>query len=677
MTRLRQVCLGALGLGLAWLAAVVITWAALPPVDLQRFESRSPTVLARDGTLMHVALSRDHAYRLLTRPQDVDPKYLDALVALEDQWFWSHPGVDPLALLRAAWQWGSSGHVVSGGSTITMQVARLLEPKPRTVWNKWLEMMRAFQLEWRYSKPEILTMYMTMLPMGGNVESVRAASLRYWGVEPKYLSLSEVALLLAVPQSPEVRRPDLQPEFSLRAVQSVARKLVQAGLYPADDLDETTRLPFERLHAMPRALWHLAQPWAKAAHGAVGAALTTEMQSTIDPRMQVAAERLAQRFAQGLNPEQNVAVLIANASNGDVLAHIGSLGLGSKAGYMDLTRATRSPGSTLKPFIYGMGFDDGLLNDQTVLEDRPKSFNGYAPSNFDHGFSGLVRAGEALQQSLNVPAVEVMQQLGPATFEQAWQRAGLGMKLPKGADANLGITLGAVGVDLWTLVEAYTSLANGGRVQKLKLLLDQTPEPSRLLMTAHSAEMITDILASAPSIDGRMARSAVKGGAVAFKTGTSYGYRDSWALGTKGSFVIGVWVGRPSATPEVGQTGRRAALRLAYDLADALPAQDNRTQASWQALPIASQEHQALDFELISPRAGQQLVLSERASAARSIELKFSGSMDGTRFKLNGQDFLPVQRSRLPVPDDGFYELEVIPARGAVQRVRFAVLGRT
>ncbi len=255
---------------------------------------------------------------------------------------------------------------------------------------------------------------------------------------------------------------------------------------------------------MPKEIWHVGHQWARGMIEGGDALQSAELVSTVDVKMQITAQLLTERFAKRLNAEQNVAVVIAHAPTGEVLSHIGSLGLHSKAGYMDLTRATRSPGSTLKPFIYGMGFDDGLLDDQTVLEDRPKSFNGYAPSNFDHGYTGLVRAGEALQQSLNVPAVEIMQQLGPKTFEQAWRQAGLDLKIPVGAEPNLGITLGAVGIDLWTLVEAYTALANGGRVQGLKLRLDQPPVSSRLLMTAETAELIKSILASAPSIDGRV-----------------------------------------------------------------------------------------------------------------------------------------------------------------------------
>ena len=208
--------LGGLATGLL---AVLLTYAALPRLDLTRYEQVSTTVHARDGELLNVFLSQDHAYRLDTRLADVDPRYVQALLALEDQWFWWHPGVNPFALVRAAGQWATTGAVVSGGSTITMQVARLLEPKSRTVWHKWQQMVRALELEVRYSKREILQMYMTMLPMGGNLEGLRAASLRYWGIEPQNLSLSEVSLLLSVPQSPEVRRPDRKPENTLRSIQ--------------------------------------------------------------------------------------------------------------------------------------------------------------------------------------------------------------------------------------------------------------------------------------------------------------------------------------------------------------------------------------------------------------------------------------------------------------------------
>jgi penicillin-binding protein 1C len=672
MRSLARTCLRGVA-ALTCLAFVTLgaTLWRLPPLDMTRFEQRSPVVLARGGEILHVALSKDHAYRLYTQVSDVDAKYVEALLALEDKHFWHHPGVDPLALVRAALQWLGAGQVVSGGSTITMQVARLLEPKPRTIASKWWEIARALELEWRYSKPEILSMYMTMLPMGGNVESVRAASLRYWGIEPLYLSLSEIALLLAVPQSPEARRPDLRPGYSLKTVQSVAHKLVDAAVFPSSDLNDVAQLPFERLHAMPQGVWHLTQAWLKEQHGP-----DDVLRSTIDARLQKSVERMAQMFGQRLNDEQNLALMVADGPTGDVLAYVGSLGLQSKAGFMDLTRATRSPGSSLKPFIYGMGFDDGLLDDQTLLDDRAKSFNGYAPSNFDRGFHGLVRAGEALQMSLNVPAVEVMSRLGANTFEDAWRSAGLSLSLPKGADANLGVTLGAAGVQLRGLVQAYTTFANDGRVQPLRTRLDEQSSTSRLLLTEQTAALITEILASAPTIDGRATRFTTPGQALALKTGTSYGYRDSWALGTKGRYVIGVWVGRPDATPEVGQTGRSAALRLAYDLGDALPKVTEKI-GFWQPRPISEAERVQPQFELISPQTGSQLVLNESPGRARSVQVHYSGSLSGIAFKLNGLHVDLASQARLPVPVDGFYELEVVPRDGPTQHVLFAVFGRS
>ena len=676
--------LGGLATGLL---AVLLTYASLPRLDLTRYEQVSTTVHARDGELLNVFLSQDHAYRLDTRLADVDPRYVQALLALEDQWFWWHPGVNPFALVRAAGQWATTGAVVSGGSTITMQVARLLEPKSRTVWHKWQQMVRALELEVRYSKREILQMYMTMLPMGGNLEGLRAASLRYWGIEPQNLSLSEVSLLLSVPQSPEVRRPDRKPENTLRSIQWVGRMLVDAGVFPASDLDELNTLPFDALQPLPNVAWHFAKR-AVANHGTDkdGGAVP----SSLDYRLQQSVTRKTAQFAKRLSASENISVMVTNGQTGEILAYIGSLGLNSDAGYMDLTRATRSPGSTLKPFIYGMAFDDGLLTPQTLLHDTPKAYGDYAPSNFDKGHRGPVRAGVALQDSLNIPAVAVLSDLGADLFYQAWKDAGLTLTLPKGADANLGLALGAVGTRLQDLVQAYGAFVNEGRVQPLRYEkaaaapggAGQAVGPS--LLTGGSATQITQILGSAQAIDGRVTRAHTAGGLQAsFKTGTSYGYRDSWAVGVKGQYVIGVWVGRPDGTPVVGHTGRAVALRLANDVADALRVDGALAGAlaPWSPDPIseAALELERPPVRLIYPSNGTSVVVSDTPNPSRELEVKLSGAGEGLRVFLNDVaiDASQLRRARLAIPADGTYELKVFDGGVVQDTVSFTVISRS
>jgi len=660
-------------------SAALVTAIALPPMNMSRFEAVSPTVQARDGALLNIFLSDDQAYRLDTTVDSVDPRYLKALLAYEDQWFWAHPGVNPIAMMRAASQWIASGRVVSGGSTITMQVARLLEPKPRTVANKWVEIVRALQLELRYSKREILNMYLTMVPMGGNLEGVRAASLRYWGKEPRNLSLSEVSLLLSVPQSPELRRPDRRASQTLSAIQWVGSRLVQAGIYPSSDLDELKQLPFESLEPMPNEAWHFSN-WVVSSSLAGDRPIRT-IDTSLDRRLQRTVLRKAAHFSKRLNPSENVSVMVTNGQTGEILAYVGSLGLGTDAGYMDLTRATRSPGSTLKPFIYGMAFDDGLLDSQTVLHDTPKAYGDYAPGNFDKGHRGPVRAGVALQESLNIPAVAVLSHLGVDVFQRAWEEAGLKLKMSKGADPNLGLALGAVGTRLQDLVQAYSAFANGGQVSKLTyrpVVQESKDLKSATLLTKQSASEVTQILASAQAIDGRVSRSSLRGGIQAsFKTGTSYGYRDSWAIGVKGAYVIGVWVGRPDGTPVVGQTGRNAALRLANDVADSLLVAG--TVKPWEAKPLSVTQVDSPPVRLIYPTDGVSVVLTDAPNTQRQLQLKLSGFNESVKVLLNDKQLAreDIAQSRLLVPADGTYELKVIGADGLSDRAAFTVISQT
>lgn len=654
------------------LIGVLATYESLSPIDLSRFERRSPEITDRHGKLLHVLLSADHSYRLLTRPEDVDPKYIESLIEIEDRYFYQHFGVNPLSLGRAGIQWFTQGKIISGGSTITMQVARLLKPKPRTLRNKWIEIVRAFELEAHYSKEEILTMYMTMLPMGGNLESVRVASLRYWGREPSYLSLSEVSLLLSVPQNPETRRPDVHPGVCLQSTQRVARRLIDGSIFPKSDINETDQLPFIHLHLMPQQVWHLARRLTENS-----VYKKNGVQTTIDQKLQQVVTERARQFNRQLLEGQNIAVIIADANQGDVLAYCGSLGLDSPAGYMDLTRAVRSPGSTLKPFIYGMAFDDRLITDQTVLIDRPRNFGNYVPRNFDHEYRGPIRAGTALQQSLNIPAVEVMFMLNPDTFKKTWEYAGLRLTLPVGASVNLGVALGAAGVHLWDIVTAYTALANNGRVQPLKTVLNQPQRQSKLLLTSASSHLLTRILASASAVEGRTERERINQTSAAFKTGTSYGFRDTWAVGVKGHYVVGVWVGRPDAVPVIGNTGRKIALKLATDIADNLHVDQNIQP--WYPQPILSSELQMVPFEIVSPKDGIQLVIRERAGAGRQLKVKYSGNCDGVSLRLNDADIsiAGIPDILLNIPHDGFYELEAINPNGRVQTINFGIFSRS
>ncbi|MBU1173944.1 MAG: penicillin-binding protein 1C, partial [Alphaproteobacteria bacterium] len=407
--RLRLAAGTALACVLAVAAGVQVLEAELRrigPPPLAAGDTVSTVVLDRAGMLLRAFTTQEGRWRLPITRDEVDPRYLEMLFAFEDKRFYRHGGVDPLAVLRAGWQLLSHGRIVSGGSTLTMQVARLLEQRhQRTPGGKLHQMFRAVQLERHLSKAQILDLYLRLAPFGGNLEGVRAASLAYFGKEPRRLSLGQAALLVALPQSPEARRPDIVGNDARAARSRVLVQAQRAGL-----ISEAARvraaaevIPSGRL-AFPKLAPHLgeaelAADRAKAVH-----------RLTIDKGLQASLESLAERHAPLLGRRLSAAILVVENETGKVLAHVGSAGFldDDRFGAIDMVRAVRSPGSALKPVIYGMAFDNGIVHPETLIEDRPTRFGSYAPKNFDDDFHGTVTVGEALARSLNIPAVKVL-----------------------------------------------------------------------------------------------------------------------------------------------------------------------------------------------------------------------------------------------------------------------------
>lgn len=567
----------ALAAGL-WLAALgrdaAVAWVdatVLPPL----VPETSVQVLARDGTLLRAYTVADGRWRMAVGLDAVDPAYLDMLIAFEDRRFRDHAGVDPRALVRALVQALGAGGVVSGGSTLTMQVARLIEEGTTGQWAGKIRQMRvALALERRLGKDEILSLYLHLAPFGGNLEGVRAASFAWLGKEPRRLTPAEAALLVALPQSPEARRPDRHPDRAQDARDRVLARMVDAGVLDDDraraartEAVPTTRQPF------PALAPHLADR-LRAADPTVRTHRTT-----IDASLQARLEALARAAVEGRGERLSAAILVADHATGEILATVGSAGYtdDARAGFVDMTRALRSPGSTLKPLVYGMAFDDGLAHPETLIDDRPTSFDGYAPQNFDHRFRGTLRVREALQLSLNLPVVALAEALGPARIMAALRRAGVQAVLPDDGAPGLAVVLGGVGMSLEGLVQLYAGLARGGQAVALR----DTPDhpgaphmhdtnggpvtapakgpPARLIADV-AAWQVGDILASAaPPPGAPRAR-------LAYKTGTSYGHRDAWALGYDGAHVAGVWMGRADGTPVPGVFGADLAAPLLFEV---------------------------------------------------------------------------------------------------------------
>lgn len=601
-----------LGTAALLLAAVALTLYGLrasQPPDLAA--ETSPLVLDRNGQLLRAFTVDDGRWRLAVSLDEVDPLYLRMLLGYEDRRFWQHAGVDLWALLRAAWQALGQGRIVSGGSTLTMQVVRLrLGLATGSLEDKWRQFGGALALERVEDKHQVLEAYLNLAPFGGNHEGVRAASLAWFDREPRRLTPAQAALLVALPQSPEQRRPDRSPDAARRGRDRVLARAEALGLIDADTAAAARREPIPtRRRPFPMLAPHLARR-ARALSPAAGV-----HRLTLDARLQARLQTLAAERAEQLPDAVSVAILVADHGSGEVLASVGSAGLleFERDGFVDMTRAARSPGSTLKPLIYGLAFELGLAHPESLIDDRPRAFGGYVPENFDRGFQGTVTIRAALQQSLNVPAVTLLERVGPARLLARLRRAGAEPRLPEAAvGAGLAIGLGGVGLSLTDLVSVYAAIARGGDPVMLQDGLRDPIGPDRARVSADatvssdprlSAERMRSAGAAThpdssdyarrsgasgmhirtsavaernPVLSPRAAwylasilsgaqRLDLSGGAIALKTGTSYGYRDAWALGFDGQQVIGVWVGRPDGAAVPGLTGTEAAVPILYD----------------------------------------------------------------------------------------------------------------
>lgn len=541
----------------------------LNPLSRTRADDRSVTVTASDGTLLRTFVARDGAWRLPVKLDQVDARYLRLLLAWEDQRFRDHPGVDPVAMLRAVYQMAAKARVVSGASTITMQVARLMEPRERTLSAKFLQATRALQLDWHQNKDEILELYLTLAPYGGNLEGIRAASFAWFGKEPKRLTIGEAALLVALPQSPERRRPDRHPDIAKAARDRVIATLAERGEITPAEAQEAMQEPIPlRRQKFPFHAPHLAQDLLTK-NGTAEPVIVT----TIDARVQEKLEDLGHRERAYFDDDANIAVIAVDNLTRNVVAYMGGANFWSQAGQVDLGNASRSPGSTLKPFIYGIAFDDLIVHPQTLIDDKPTAFGDYEPRNFDRGFQGTVTVTSALQQSLNVPAVALLDRVGPLRLAATLRNAGAELMFPKkGAIPSLPMALGGVGMSLRDLTMLYAGIADGGQVRPLRFTKDAREGEAHRLFGAPAAWYVEHILKTANLPDGwSMGQGIERAREIAFKTGTSYGYRDAWALGISGHYTVGIWVGRADGSTRVGHIGRNDAAPLLLKVFDLLP----------------------------------------------------------------------------------------------------------
>lgn len=676
-----------LGIGLIGLALGLIllatgrdqlnAWVAttkLPPLAVET----SVEVLDRNGQLLRAYTVDDGRWRLAVEFSAVDSAFLDMLIAYEDKRFYRHNGVDPRAFLRAAGQALWNGRVISGGSTLTMQVARLLEDGPTGRWQGKLRQIRvALALERQLTKAEILALYLNRAPYGGNLEGIRAATRAYFGKEPLRLTPAEIALLVGLPQSPTARRPDLHPERARLARAAVLARAQDTGVIDQSTLNAALRdpMPVQRI-SLPTLAPHLSD------RARADAPNDGHHDLTLDASLQAQLEALSARAATDYGMRLSVAIVALDHRNGEILASVGSAGYRGDArlGYVDMSRAFRSPGSTLKPLIYGLAFDEGLAHPETLINDRPVRFGTYAPVNFDGTYRGPMKVREALIESRNIPVVSLTEALGPARLMAALRRAKVRAVLPGNAPAGLAVALGGVGVTLEDMVGLYASLGNGGRAVHVHYRQsDLMMGSSEKVLSPEAAWQIGNILSDMPAPPNA---PRIR---LAYKTGTSYGHRDTWAIGFDGAHVIGVWMGRADGTPVPGAFGAdlaapilfEAFARLKPDLTPLGAPPVNTLLLSHAALPAQLREFQprdavfALDADapiLAFPPDGA-VIDTQGAPLVVKVE---NGTAPYT-WLANGAPILvaiQAKQAELNLVGPGFFTLAVIDAKGRAARAQ-------
>lgn len=560
---------------IATMLAIVRVW---PRAPLSASFASSMAIHDANGKLLRLTLSDDDKYRLWTPLKDIAPTLVEATLLHEDRHFRKHVGVNPFALARGAWRTYVARERRQGGSTITMQLARLRYGMPsRTVAGKLQQIARALQLEAMYGKDEILEAYLNLVPYGGNVEGVGAGSLIYFGKRAEKLTLPEALALTVIPQSPARRGLANRADALWQARAALFAEWVAAHPGDADKaaqfatplrLGSADTLPFAAPHAVDALVSNTLQmaPTQKIRQ--------TEIRATIDSRLQRLLERQVRAYV-GTHQRvgiKNASAMLLDTRTMDVKAVVGSVDFfnGDIEGQVNGTLAKRSPGSTLKPFVYALGIDQGVLHPLTVLRDAPSSFGPFSPENFDGQFVGPIAAKDALIKSRNIPAVQVSAKLTKPTLYEFLKTSGV-TRLREPAHYGLGLTLGGGEVTMEELVTLYAALANGGEWRPLRYQTSTEPVlATRRVMSEEAAYITLDMLKDNPR--PHESALAAKRTPVHWKTGTSYGFRDAWSVGVFGPYVLAVWIGNFDGEANPAFVGVEAAAPLFFQIIDAVSA---------------------------------------------------------------------------------------------------------
>jgi len=598
---LRRGFIAVIAINALWLVLIGAVFAVPLPA---RSNDWSIAVEYRDGQPAYIFLTHDEKWRLPVTLDRVDPKYIDALIALEDKRFYSHVGVDPIAIVRAAWTDIIARRRVSGGSTISMQLARLLEPRPRTIGSKLIEMFRAMQLDARLSKREILEHYLSRTPYGRNLEGIESAAWSYFGHGAQHLAPLEIATLLAVPQGPARYSPAKQNAERLRERRdAILHKLIGAGVFSADDTaaalaEAATVAPPTKMRPMPR----------NAAHAAVWLRDVVEpgrvrIRTTLDSGAQALAERVIALHVPDLQRKHiyNGAIVVVDHRTREVVGLVGNLDFtdGRHGGQIAMFKRPRSPGSTLKPLLYSLAIDRGIALPDYLVADVPVEYGTYRPHNFDGDFMGLVTLRDSLARSLNVPFVELLQKLGVEPFIAELQRSGVSPARAKHGEYGLSLIAGGIELTPLEVASLYTTLAENGTYQPLRLVFPEgrresvplhlgSDKPGRpqSIYGAPAAWLTKQALSLRDRPDFPRRRDILRGvpPEIHWKTGTSFGYRDAWSVGSGPAYTVAVWTGNVDQKPSYELVGSEAAGPLLFDVLEGLA---DRTRSAVPLSPPA------------------------------------------------------------------------------------------
>jgi len=563
------------------------------PVHTDIYYSR--LILSDENKILNASLSVDQQWRMKAGIDEVSPLFLKTLIEKEDRWYRFHPGVNPVALLRAIFQNLSSGKRVSGASTITMQVIRMLEPRARTIPNKLVECFRALQLEMHHSKDEILDLYINLLPYGGNVQGVKAASFLYLGQEPKALSLAQAVALAIIPNDPNHLRLGLQNDDIVKVRNIWLKKLSKRGFFNSSSLADALFEPLTaRRYEAPKQVPHLARLLSQKYPNdpVINTFINLRYQDFIENTV---SNEVAMYRGMGVG---NTSVVLIDNHKHAVIAYVGSAGFMETQfqGQVDGASALRSPGSALKPFLYALAMDKGLITPKTILQDIPQNFNGYRPMNYDETFRGRLPASQALALSLNIPAVDLANRVGVELFNEKLSRGGLKWIGERKKTLGLSVVLGGCGVTLTELTHLYSCLATDGIEFPLRFAENEKESLADSLFSPQATWMINEILTGLkrPDLPNNFENS-VNLPHIAWKTGTSYGRRDAWSIGYNPDFTIGVWVGNFDGTGVPELSGADFATPILFKIFNFLTF--NRKSA-WFKRPAG------LDFRLVCNESG-------------------------------------------------------------------------